>query len=399
MKTRILSLLLALCLIAGILPFAALAEDAAPYIGVQIENGGTYFWNEENEKQMTAGAATRYATTTAEGVVAAATESDNWNIKLEYPADGKPTLTLKGATIKAGTNRFPLTINGTVDLTVVIESDSTISSDNRPAVQIFNFGVTTLTGAGKLTVATESGVGMYIGHATSVDAGETIFKDAKIDINYAGDASTRMAISFFGKDLTIDNSVVNFTGTGRVYGIWGYGEIKRDADGKVTSAAGKAKLTEGDVERDLIIKNGSVVTGVATIGYGLGASGNVYIKDSTVEVTVGGNGGTFPVFPKKPVFEGEYTAVGGQTNENPVEFVASKFSGYKYFKIVPGKANVSGGTTGGTTGGTSGGTTGGTTTTNPSTGDTFNVVLVSGLALASLASLAAVTVIGKKKVI
>lgn len=402
MKKKILSLLLALCLIVGLLPLAAMAEEATvpeKWIRTSINNAGTRFWYYDGvdasganlPKYWVPGTAATYATTTAEGAVADGT-ADNWNLKFEWPADGNPTLTFKGATLKGAYNEYPLQLSGNVDLTVVIESDSSIDTTNRAAFYVTNSGLTTITGPGKLTLTSTDGFCLqFAAFPTNLLAAAGLIKDAHIEIKVQGESSNRCGIGFYGGDLTIDNSKVHITGVQKSLAIWGYGKYTKDATGAVTKVGSSWKAGENDTtKRNLIIQNGSEVTGTVSGRQAIGANGDIIIKDSTVEFSVSSAENNFPVFAKKPVLEGNYTAIASEKKDGSgaVAYEASKYADHRYFKITP-KAS-SGGTTGGTTG---------TTPSNPQTGDTFNVVLVSALALAAMASLAAVTVIGKKKVI
>lgn len=335
MRRNFLSLLLVLCLIVGLLPFAAFAAEEEVYISVRVENDGTYVWNTEGvDQKMKAGDATRYLTTTSEGVVAVGT-ADNWNIKLEYPAGGKPTVTLKGATLKGAKSRTPLSVAGNVDCTVCVEADSTISSYGT-GLHFSNLGLATLTGPGKLTITTTDGSCIsFVGTVSNPKGTAGLIKDANLDLYPTGTSTGRPGINFYGGDLTIDNSKINITGSDeKSVGIWGYGHVTKDANGNITKIIGYWREMDLDeTERNLTIQNGSVITAKVAIKV-LGATGNITIKDSTVE----GEGKA--VFSSAPVLEGEYTAVGGTGKEKVVEYNSNMATGYTYFKIVPGKVDL-----------------------------------------------------------
>ena len=335
MRKRILSLLLTLCLVATLLPFATFAAEEEKYVSVRVDNAGTYVWNTEGvDQKMKAGDATRYLTTTSEGVVAVGT-ADNWNIKLEYPAGGKPTVTLKGATLKGAKSRTPLTISGNVDCTVCVEADSTISSYGT-GLYFSNLGLATITGPGKLTITTTDGNCIsFVGTVSNPKGTAGLIKDAKLDLYPTGTSTGRPAINFYGGDLTIDNSKINISGSDeKSVGIWGYCHVTKDANGNVTKIIGYWREMDLDeTERNLTIQNGSVITAKVAIKV-LGATGNITIKDSTVEGE--GKAG----FSKKPTIEGEYTAVGGSSKEKVVEYNPDKATGYSYFKVVPGKVDL-----------------------------------------------------------
>ena len=342
---KILSVLLVLCMVAILLPAAALtAEAAAPekYVRIKVENNGAYFWyydgvdakGENINKYYTEGTAAIYATTTADGIVADGT-ADNWNLKFEWPAGGKPVLTLKGATLKGAKSRTPLSVTGNVDCTVCVETDSTITSYGT-GLHLSNVGVATLTGPGKLTITTTDGSCIaFVGSASNPKGTAGLIKDANLDLYPTGASTGRCGINFYGGDLTVDNSKINITGDkDRSVGIWGYCHVTKDDSGKITKIIGYwREMSLDETERNLIIQNGSVVTAKTAVK-AYGCTGSVIIKDSTVE------GESKYVFGRKPVLEGEYTAVGGAKADKPVEYMVSKATTYKYFKVVPGKVDL-----------------------------------------------------------
>ena len=337
MKKRIFTLLLTLCLLVSVLPLAVSAED--PYVTVKLVR---YVLNYVEgtvglTMHVTPGE-TKYAVTSAEGVPAEGT-ADNWTIKVDFPADGKPTITLKGATLKGGTNEFPMHIAGNVDLTVEVTEDSRIDATNRCGLSNQNFGVTTLTGPAKLTVCTTDANCIATGAQTSYDAGEMIIKDTNLELKPNGSSTSRSAIGFSGKDLTIDNSKINITATGTSLGISGYAIVNKNDDGSIKTIGSYWTPKNDEGVRNLTIQNGSVITGNATSRQFLGATGVITIKDSTIEAAVG-KGNLDTIFNKKPILEGEYTAVAGANTEKLLEYKPSKFTSYKYFKLVPGKVSL-----------------------------------------------------------
>ena len=142
---KILGLLVALCLIIGMLPMAVLADGSAENLtigkaasfnrntgsvdgyyldaqGNQIPFGPAPFWyalsgktsanwQESNDPKlvMNPGDPIKYFTTGATDsanpeltYLKETTDSANWNVKIEYPMGGTPTMTLKGANITNG---------------------------------------------------------------------------------------------------------------------------------------------------------------------------------------------------------------------------------------------------------------------------------------------------------
>lgn len=228
MKKRIFSLLFALCLIVSLLPVTALAEgndlpafyfeyaakdtahdDSVPGVRVEMHAGDAakYWTTGEYDKEKYAGAY----------FLQESTEAD-WNVKLEYPVDGIPTVTLKNAKIDkvyrglsfigggetGGLNstRNSAEFNG--DVKLILEGSNSISGINRyaPALLFRVAGKATITGDGTLS----------INHSTnSVEFGsihcngDLVFDHAKIDITIPSIVISRYGngIVAHGGDITV----------------------------------------------------------------------------------------------------------------------------------------------------------------------------------------------------
>ena len=102
MKKQLISLLVALCLIVGLLPVIAMAADAKTativVTGVEltVTEGGAAAYTKNAEFTYYGEAE---ATTSFAGWKQVAADATNWNVKFEYPAGGTPTLTFKGAKV------------------------------------------------------------------------------------------------------------------------------------------------------------------------------------------------------------------------------------------------------------------------------------------------------------
>ena len=225
MKKRILGLLLALCLVVGLLPMAALADGPKPEIRFNYVVPGTSTY-----KIMQPGGATLYWQTgnfTASEpntfwmklVDEATALAEGWNVKLEYPADGIPTMTLKDAKIveerticfvgegaTTGTKAF----DG--DVKLVLEGENYISCDNPYTSDLF-FNITgtaTIAGPGKLKIehglnSSKSGI---IQSATSL-----VFDNANIDIVHPSVYyASSHGINAENGDILIKGGNINITG-------------------------------------------------------------------------------------------------------------------------------------------------------------------------------------------
>ena len=165
MAKRIIGLVLALCLIVGLLPMIALAEEATTPTATLKVNTGTkevpVLWNPE----LTAGMAPAYAKVTAAGTTTTegASETD-WNLKAEWPTNGKPTLTLKNANLVndtltknfhtihiTGSEDFVIELRGTNVLNTSLSSATTTASHTGRGWGILaeNYGTLTICGESK----------------------------------------------------------------------------------------------------------------------------------------------------------------------------------------------------------------------------------------------------------
>ncbi len=358
MKRRIASLFLILCLAITLLPFSVFAADDTIMIGFYyVEDPESHFWN-TNFGPGTV----KYATTAQDGTLADVTEADNWNIKFEYPAGGTPTLTFRGATIKNENGRG-LMIKGNTDLNIVVEKDSSIEVGKSSAFEVITTGKVTITGAGKLSVSSK-----LITMAFCCDGG-VLMKDLKLvgrsDLTGSGTAIATICVK--KGDLTIDHCELDLDSKGG-NNIWMFTKV--GPEGELYYE--KHYLINDADKKNLTIQNGTKYVGRAD-SWNMGASGQILVKDSELELTCGANS----CFGTKPVLEG-VIARGGITSEKLIKFNVKKYASFKYMKIVPGTEETQ-------------------DTTNPYTGDTFNVVLVVALVLVSAVALVVLLVFTLKK--
>ncbi len=124
MKRRILSLLLALCLVIGLLPMIALAEDTETATLTFKTRAGTSGSMVTWTPALTAGMSPAYAKTTKEGTTTTeGASATDWNIKVEWNPNDKPTLTLKDAYLvnNAIAYTHTITIGGSSDFVIQVE--------------------------------------------------------------------------------------------------------------------------------------------------------------------------------------------------------------------------------------------------------------------------------------
>ena len=123
-------------------------------------------------------------------------------------------------------------------------------------------------------------------------------------------------------------------------GIAGLALVESDADGNPTKVSSYWTSKGSDIERNIVIQNGSVVTGNCTSREFFATTGTITIKDSTVEIEIDAKASSNKVFNKKPNLEGEYTAIGGSKKDKVAAYAPGKSTTYKYFKIVPGTVEL-----------------------------------------------------------
>ncbi len=326
---KILSVLLAICLLAGMLSVVASAatpNEAFIRVGapgklksleIIVEEGGdaAYLLTNEDGKAIQEGA-----------------DASNYNIKFEYK-DGMATIYLKNAKLKneywAGMQIGRGDEIGKSDIydfpvTVYTEADSEIEATYHENVvddfgQISNgsyTGITTcanstvFTGPGKLTIKSQRVFGIWGSNVT--------FKDANIYVHTSYDDISKISgypsIWINDSDLVIDNTeltVLNNCGTT----LW-LSEKNRELTGN---------------PYNIVIKNGSKVelTNEVSAQPAVGTMGKFIIDKSDVVI----HAQSVP-FNTKPEMTG-VTALGGTKPSNAKEYNAKKATTYLYFVCGP----------------------------------------------------------------
>jgi len=136
MTKRIVGLFLALCLVVGLLPMIALAEESTtPPPATLAVATGTKDAPVEWKPELSEGMAPAYAKTVNGLIVTDGASETDYNLKVEWAIGGDPTLTMKNATIN-NDNDYPnkkntIQIGGTEDFVIQLEGTNTING--RPA--------------------------------------------------------------------------------------------------------------------------------------------------------------------------------------------------------------------------------------------------------------------------
>ncbi|MBE7001270.1 MAG: hypothetical protein E7421_01030 [Ruminococcaceae bacterium] len=260
----------------------------------------------------------KYATTDAETQTATeCTESDNWNIHLDYTTGKTPTLYLKGATLKAAVNAeangiaaLKVTTNGAFVLNSAAGTTNTLTNDvqasyNSYAMNFLAKGGTTITGSGLLVGNTTQGGNSAAPMRTCYDL---TLKDANVELSTAAAYQPCIAVAG-GWDhesqipglVVIDGGNVKLTnmanGRGIAYLQNGWGQ----------SVSNNSTLTT----KTVTIKNNA---NVQIIGSGnanpIGAAGGVIVENATLEIDMTANGGQTgwisAELPKFPTINGTH---------------------------------------------------------------------------------------------
>ena len=235
MTKRIIGLVLALCLIVGLLPMIALAEETEKTASLTILTGTA-----DNKKSwkptLSEGMAAAYAKNDADGFVTASTEAD-WTIKMEWATGGIPTLTLKNAKMvneRRQSSERTIVISGNTAWDILLEGTNEIygnpttdSADTGAgwkggeSLRATNSGMLTIKGrskADKLTI--DNQVGNCINRAYGPMTIENATITLEMRAMYYSYAAIYMAYGTNAEnagvtDLTVRN--VDFTAKGYRY--------------------------------------------------------------------------------------------------------------------------------------------------------------------------------------
>lgn len=288
---KLFSFILVVLLFAGILSVTAAAEGTPIYVLLQWSTTQKAEWILQPGES-------KYATTDIDGnvtVLDAATEE--YNVKLDYPADGSvPTIYLKNATIKS----TPEGLNSSDSRSVLTIGRGANPKENIEAIQAFPFRIQV---EGENTLTTKNGSGI----AVACQQGVTIAGSGKLTL-----VSDRMLYAMSSNtDVTIQDATVEMTSNmptsqGLRPALWiNKGGLTVDG-AKLTlfATSGPAiwvskayNALEGD-PYNITIKNGATVTAghEGTNLPAVGLTGEFSIDSSSVEITAKGK-----CYSSKPV--------------------------------------------------------------------------------------------------
>ena len=337
MRSKILCALLALCLIASLLPMSVLAED--PNVEVKFTN------KDQSVVTITAQpGTTQDVTTNAEGWMAAWTDTaaapaDNF-IKLDYPADGKATLkvTFKNIFADSDSPKYHVPAiefgEGAYGIELELVGSNKITDGCSAAIKYLAGKGMTISGAGSLSLALS---GSAAG-ALWATGGDLVIKNTTMDITVAqGNHSLHHAIFAAKGSVTIENTKLTSTTDG---GSCVYLGTTDD----IAGGAGKGRhVVTTDTNRVITVKNSELNITIKQNKNAFNSAAPAVISNTTLTVTLGSSSG--PLFSPAPTFEGEYTAIAGlaknaQKLEKLKYYDAKKISSYTYFHMVPGTVEL-----------------------------------------------------------
>lgn len=328
MKSKILCVLLAICLFASLVPLTVSAADPTVTVG---------FSNIATEKRFSVDVApgeTKYVTSNdAKEFVAwtdAAAPADKF-VKLEYPADGKATLkvTLKNidADCTSAAYKSPCIEFKAGEYAVVMDVQGTNSLTHGNSACIFYEAAKglTISGAGTLNLNNS----MSVDGSIWARGGDLLLKNTQININCTiENTSIHSAILSAKGNVNIEGcKLVTKTSGGALVFM-----------GTMTEKVGR-HTPDTATDRFIKIKD-SEITHTSKVR-GFTSATPVSISNSTMTMTLTSTGGSATLFNIAPTFEGEYTAIAGLAkNADKLDklkvFDAKKLGSYTYFHVVPG---------------------------------------------------------------
>lgn len=330
MKKRIFAFLLAISLLAGLLPTTVFAEaNPAKFTFVDSVIPAEFAVTADLVVTINQGDAPVYLKTVGNVVTADGASASDYNIKITYEAGKNPTVYLKGAkidclgdgkgasAIKIGSDNASDACNDlSVDI-VVEEGTSTLFSTyswSSPKIMSFATGTLTISSVngGVLDLMTHMG-GQNQGTVEAV--GDILLKDANITMHgYAADPEKGYYIYTRNGNLTIDG-----------------GNLTIDTS---PVASNRSLLLTGAPGKNIVIQNGAKVNILLdkTETVAFDTAGDLIINNAYVIAAITGENSKFA--NKAPVIEG-YGAEGYMIKTDSGEYDPDKIAEYKTLSILP----------------------------------------------------------------
>lgn len=328
MKKRILGLLLALCLVVGLLPVTALAAN--PQVNLQSAASSSAL---SGRWAVNAGTTAYYIVTDGKLTKTGADEN-NWAMKFEHPTEGTPTLTMKnlnmdgqiGLFYSANNYQMPTSDILSLGLNIVLIGENSIRTTYTPGLCFWTTGAITFSGEGSLVVDGNARCNTY---PTANDAnsgiictfGDLVVDGAKVTVTLDEAYYTSHGISLMnGADVIVKDG-------GKLHiDAWddpdttesnSNGNTVHNSIGAIpgTDANNKSNVTVQDGGKLSIIHSGANAHQAAIV-----IDGVFTVKDADIEIANAGYTGSssntaYHILDADPVlnFAGAYTAVASTT--------------------------------------------------------------------------------------
>ena len=215
---KVLSILITICLIAGLLPVIASAAETAK-VSIISDASGTM-----TDLMVEEGGEARYLKT-EEGFARTQLPAaeDDYNIKFEWEDGGTPTLYLKGAELKNGDGKRCILINnvGPEEYTIYTEEESTIETNGGDGIFASARSVT-VTGEGKLKLDITDGCGIQIYDEAKPKTCTLNLEDANIELELEKVNKASYGFSNHVRYLIVDGGTIKAKSVGgAVFRGWG----------------------------------------------------------------------------------------------------------------------------------------------------------------------------------
>ena len=332
MSKKIFGLLLVLCLVVGLLPVVALADAPKTAsiaimsdITVNLTEGGEAIYYKNSAYEAFAPIYAEDGETviggTPDGTCWTQTKSDqnDWNVKVEYPTGGVPTVTLKDAKMdmmsdkgtaaykkkvdaETGEVTYTTSRKGAISMILpksICDIKLVLQGDNYVDVSygIIRCQVSSSAYFQNVTIVGENG-GKLSGRGRTfnlrLEAGYNLTVDgATLDWAATGSGGEAVPMATKGGDITIKNSDITMTSEN---------QLAITAEGKITITDSKVKTVSynkngsSDGSGSINGKKGVVITNSEVTAEGknhagiYGGTGGVEINSGKVTVTAGQNG-------------------------------------------------------------------------------------------------------------
>ena len=310
---KLFSILLAICLIAGLLPVVASAAGVVKVSIVSDAKAGTM-----TDYTLTEGTTIYLVTNDAGAASTAGATADNYKIKLDYPAGGVATVYLNGANLKCINTPLVITgASGAEDNMLVVEADSTLESGAKAALRATTTNLT-ITGEGKLTIHAKKGHGIQVYHPAATDENKQtvhslIFDEANVEVNADNsEGGWGVGIGDKAKNITVSGGNVVVNTVGKVAGMY-----SMNGDLLITGGANVEVNVEDQVGlsafTSIVQESGHLqIRTAGTSAPGISGCKDIRIVGGTVDIK--GPAAAYGTI-NLDEYEGEYTAVVSQAQD------------------------------------------------------------------------------------